>query len=212
MLRPVGAVLWRITTIISACLRRKARHMNTSQMGPKHVQCCWNHYIKLNWHLGERIPQTRSEQTQHIDSDHSGLVWNKQLHGDGNDRRNFAHSARNPREWQPSLLDFPSPHLLLSFFHSVLHWSVAVSTMCRPTVFTNSSLPSGRCEANIQLAYGLHPLHEARCGWVFLSPGRDRHRCCGNTRGWKQMSWIPAKIENSWAKFSQKKTKILRLP
>jgi len=42
--------------------------------------------------------------------------------------------------------------LYLAFFHRILHWSVH-------NVFTNSSLPPGRCAANIQ-----YLLHEARCG------------------------------------------------
>ena len=210
MLRPVGAVLWRITTIISACLRRKARHMNTSQMGPKHVQCCWNHYIKLNWHLGERIPQTRSEQTQHIDSDHSGLVWNKQLHGDGNDRRNFAHSARNPREWQPSLLNFPSPHLLLSFFHSVLHWSVAVSTMRRQSSRIAAFL---QADARPIFSWPMVCIHCTKPGVAGSSspPGGIDTDVAGilevgnKCRGFPRRSKIHERN-------SRKKTKILRLP
>ena len=39
--------------------------------------------------------------------------------------------------------------ILIFFFYSILHWSIAVSTL---PVVTNSCLPPGRCKANVLLA------------------------------------------------------------
>ena len=55
----------------------------------------------------------------------------------------------------------------LSFFYSILRWSVAVSTMRRQSSRIAAFLQAdaGQCS----VGQGLPPLHEARCGWVFLT-------------------------------------------
>ena len=58
--------------------------------------------------------------------------------------------------------------LILFFFYSILRWSVAVSTMRRQSSRIAAFL---QADARPMFCWPscLPPLHEARCGWIFLT-------------------------------------------